>query len=211
MLATANDETDTVSVFLVGAGGQLREAFRSPFRSGGVNPQSLAFSPDGRLLAVANYGGDPAVAGGEPVGAGVSVFSVSAAGALTPVAGSPFKTDGRPMSVAWSSTGLLAVTDELSNTVSVFSVTAGGALTELQSVQLGVAACGGASQPECAFPVSVRFSPDGGLLATANSGNNTVSVFTVGPGGGLSEVPGSPATLPGIPEGPARSRPIPDR
>ena len=38
----------------------------------------------------------------------------------------------------------------------------------------------------------MAFSPSGGLLATANYGGNTVSVFSVSPGGALTQVAGSP-------------------
>ena len=41
-------------------------------------------------------------------------------------------------------------------------------------------------------PYSAAFSPSGGLLATANYGGNTVSVFSVAPGGALTQVAGSP-------------------
>ncbi len=41
-------------------------------------------------------------------------------------------------------------------------------------------------------PVSVAFSPGGGLLATANQADSTVSVFSVGAGGALTEINGSP-------------------
>jgi WD40 repeat protein len=47
-------------------------------------------------------------------------------------------------------------------------------------------------------PMSVAFSPGGGLLATANSGN-TVSVYAVGSSGTLSQVAGSPYALGGEP------------
>ncbi len=40
--------------------------------------------------------------------------------------------------------------------------------------------------------MSVAFSPGGGLLATANSVASTVSVFSVGSGGALTPVSGSP-------------------
>jgi DNA-binding beta-propeller fold protein YncE len=43
-------------------------------------------------------------------------------------------------------------------------------------------------------PRSVAFSPGGGLLATANYGDNTVSVFSVSPGGALTAV-GSPIQI----------------
>ena len=42
------------------------------------------------------------------------------------------------------------------------------------------------------IPRSVAFSPSGGLLATANPGTNTVSVFSVESNGALSQVSGSP-------------------
>ena len=60
----------------------------------------MAFSPSGRLLAVADLGGNT-----------VSMFSVNrATGALRKVRGSPFKTGSAPMSLAFSpSGGLLAV------------------------------------------------------------------------------------------------------
>ena len=41
-------------------------------------------------------------------------------------------------------------------------------------------------------PETVAFSPGGGLVATANDGDNTVSMFSVGPGGDLTQVSGSP-------------------
>ncbi len=42
------------------------------------------------------------------------------------------------------------------------------------------------------FPRSVAFSPSGGLLATANQGDTTVSVFAVSSAGALTPVVGSP-------------------
>ena len=41
-------------------------------------------------------------------------------------------------------------------------------------------------------PISVAFSASGNLLATANEGDSTVSVFSVGSGGALTAVSGSP-------------------
>jgi DNA-binding beta-propeller fold protein YncE len=58
----------------------------------------------------------------------------------------------------------------------VFSISAGGQLTPVGSYGSG------------SSPFSVAFSRDGGLLATANSGNNTVSTFMVSAGGGLTPV-----------------------
>jgi WD40 repeat protein len=132
------------------------------------DPNSVAFSPNGGLLATANNNGT------------VSVFSASAGGALTPV-GSATSTGRTPQSVAFSPNGgLLATANAGDSTVSVFSVSAGGALTAV-----------GSATPTGSQPQSVAFSPNGGLLATANAGDSTVSVFSVSAGGALTPV-GSP-------------------
>ena len=119
----------------------------------------------------------------------MSVFSVGAGGALTPVAGSPFSAPGaRPWSVAFSpGGGLLATANYNGNNVSVFSVGAGGALTPVAGSPFP--ADGGGSDS----PLSVAFSPDGSLLATANSVAGVgVSLFAVAAGGVLTPVVGSP-------------------
>jgi 6-phosphogluconolactonase len=149
----------------------------SPFATGGF-PYSVAFSPIGGLLATANNSSS-----------NVSVFSVAADGALSPVSGSPFATPGSfPYSVAFSpSGGLLATANLGSNSVSVFSVAANGALTPVVGSPFATAP--GSS------PQSVAFSPSGGLLATANYGTHNVSVFSVEAGGQLSGRVDTPAGL----------------
>lgn len=138
-------------------------------------PFSVAFSPNGRLLAI-----------GDSVHA-VSVFSVGSGGALTQVSGSPFDTGTGPgtgvRSVAFNPSGdLLAAANE-TNTVSVFSVGSSGTLTQISGSPFATGGTGAA--------YSVAFSPSGGLLATANF-NHSVSVFSVGSGGALTPVSGSP-------------------
>ena len=160
LLATANANAGTVSVFSVGSDGALTPVSGSPFATG-TGPFSVAFSPGGGLLATANeFDGT------------VSVFSVASGGALTPVSGSPFATGTGPFSVAFSpGGGLPATANEFDGTVSVFSVGPGGALTPVTGSPFGTGI----------GPVSVAFSPGGGLLAIANFIGNTVSVFSVGP------------------------------
>ena len=171
LLAIANLDASTVSVFSVGSGGALTQVAGSPFATG-AGPDSVAFSPSGALLAVANLDASS-----------VSVFSVGSGGALTQVAGSPFATGTAPESVAFSPSGaLLATANASANTVSVFSVGSGGALTQ-------VAGSPFATGTE---PSSVAFSPSGALLATANFDASSVSVFSVGSGGALTQVAGSP-------------------
>ena len=50
----------------------------------------------------------------------------------------------------------------------------------------------GSPFPSGAQPYAVAFSPSGGLLASVNVDGNTVSVFSVGSGGALTPVAGSP-------------------
>ena len=189
LLATANTDDNTVSVFSVASDGALTQVSGSPFGAGSA-PISVAFSPSGGLLATANAGDNT-----------VSVFSVASDGALTQVSRSPSATGNGPDSLAFSPGGaLLAVTNfglggdppSLENTVSVFSVASDGALTPVS----------GSPFTTGNGPGSVAFSPSGRLLATANTGaigapgftGNTVSVFSVTSGGALTQVSGSPFT-----------------
>ena len=80
------------------------------------------------------------------------MFSVSAAGVLTPVTGSPFATGVNPFGIAFNPSGtLLADTNDGEDTISVFSVSASGALTPVAGSPF---ATGGQ-------PHDVAFSPSG--------------------------------------------------
>jgi 6-phosphogluconolactonase len=141
----------------------------SPFPAG-TEAIDVAFSPDGGLLAVPNY-----------TSSNVDVYSVSSAGALTGVSGSPFSAV-YPVAAAFSPLGgLLAVDNSSSGTIGMFSVAASGSLTPV----------GGSPFAASGHPFGIAFSPDGRLLATANL-SGSVSVFSVAADGTLSEVTGSP-------------------
>ena len=129
----------------------------SPFATG-TDPASLAFSPNGALVATADTGGN-----------NVAVFGVSSVGALGPVPFSLFPTGVAPSSVAFSpNSGLVAVANRGSNAVQMYSVASNGSLTPAGfPVGTGVG------------PQSVAFSPNGSRLAVANRGNSTVSMFSV--------------------------------
>ena len=164
LLAIANLDGRTVSVFAVGSGGALTQVAGSPFLTGG-DTASVAFSPGGGLLATAtDDDGDSAV----------SVFAVGSGGALTQGRGSPFTTGSDPVSVAFSpGGGLLATANREDSTVSVFAVGSGGKLTGVLTQVRGSPFTTGSA------PLSVAFSPGGGLLAIANFLGSTVSVFSV--------------------------------
>ncbi len=177
VLAAANGDTYNVSVYTVGADGALTQVGTSPYGLGVGNVAfSVAFSPDGNLLA----------AGSEK---GIFVFSVAPDGTLSEISGSPFGSGTASESVAFNSSGTLLASIDGIYSVSVFSVASGGALSPVT----------GSPFTTGGVPLSVAFSPDGSLLATADSAGNEVSVFSVASGGALSPVTGSPFTTGGVP------------
>jgi WD40 repeat protein len=173
----------------------------SPFPTGGYNTHGLAFSPNGQLLATANSD-----EGGVDWLSDLSVFSVSAPGVLTAVMGSPFQsgTDpfgsgNNPIAIAFSPNGQLLATSEdfdptatvgvgcegegdcvYTSGVSVYSVGAGAALSSVAGSPFLLPATGGV------LPYSIAFSPNGGLLAVAGTGQSDIDVFTVAAGGTLT-------------------------
>ena len=127
----------------------------------------------------------------------------ASAPAFTQVSGSPFSTAPGigPVSVAFGPGGLLATADQGNavsspGMVSVFSVGPGGALAQVSGSPFATGAREAAS---------VAFSPGGGLLAVTDLFSLTtrdparVSVFSVGPGGALTAVSGSPFATGGPP------------
>jgi uncharacterized repeat protein (TIGR01451 family) len=182
--AVANRTSNNMSVFHVGSGGALTEIPGSPFATGGLQTNAVAFSPNGRWLATGNINTN-----------NVSVFDVDQTdGTPTPVAGSPFST-GVGNESAWGvafspDSGLLATAN-----ASTGSATAGGvSLFHVDPMSGALTAVVGSPFPTGSGtgPRGVEFSPGGTLLATANFLLPTASLFSVGPDGELTEVPGSP-------------------
>ena len=186
LLATASFSNDEVSLFSIDpSSGQLTPVVQSVAANAdtGSGPCSLAFSPNGDLLATANFGDNTA-----------SVLAVDpSSGQLTPVTQSVATnadTGVGPYSVAFSpSGGLLATANYDSDTLSLFTVAAtSGQLTPVTQTVAANADTGSG-------PVSVAFSPNWGLLATANYDSDTVSLFTVDAATGqLTPVSESPAS-----------------
>ena len=181
LLVTTNTYYGELGLFSVGPGGRVTKVPGTPFATGGEfgqGPTSVAFSPSGALLATASPG------------YGTEVFSVGPGGRLTRVAGSPFAGSVDGEAVAFSPSGaLLATASGFGGTVSVFSVGPGGALTQVPGSPFTTA---NALNVLGSSVASVAFSASGALLATAIDGGPTVSVFSVGPGGALTKLPGSP-------------------
>jgi hypothetical protein len=93
--------------------GQLTAVTQTVTPSTGSEPASVAFSPDGTLLATANFGTST-----------VSVFQVAASGQLTAVTQTVTPSTGsEPYSLAFSPDGTLLATANLNaSTVSMFTV-----------------------------------------------------------------------------------------
>jgi WD40 repeat protein len=203
-----------VAVFSVSRSGTLRRVRGSPFSNGRKRvAEALAFSPDGKLLAVANSTGR------------VSLFSVARSGALEPGGGSPFATGSghAAAAIAFSPGGGLLATGNDDGTVSVLSLnprtrglepvpgspypggatslafspdgrllaTAWGGLS-LFSVDRATGALSPLSTPTLSgfTPAGVAFSPSGSVLAVPSSDSGGVALFSVSPGGSLSQLPG---------------------
>ena len=179
LLATANFDDSTVSVFAVSPTGALTEVGGSPFTTG-AGPDSVQFSPGGGLLATANSADGT-----------VSVFSVSSAGTLAPLPNSPYPSGGTPDVAMFSPNGgLLASASYDDNTVWMYAVSSVGGLDPALTPALTLIQ--GSPFPTGTNPTWAAFSPTGGLLTTANQGDNTASVFSVSPSGALTAVTGSP-------------------
>lgn len=148
--------------------GLLTAVTGSPFAAG-TSPQSVAISPNGKFVFVANRTSND-----------VTIFSRnSLTGFLTPVAGSPFAVGTAPLSVAVSPDGtLLLVANSTSNNLSVFTIDNAGFLTPV----LGSPFATGAG------PNSVIVSNDNNHIMVTNGAANTLSVFSYS----MVQIPGSP-------------------
>jgi 6-phosphogluconolactonase (cycloisomerase 2 family) len=122
----------------------------------------------------------------------ISAYKVdAAAGALTPVAGSPFPTGGSPNSLSFDPTRrfVYVTNGGGSGSVSGYAINAAtGVLTALQ----------GSPYPAGTNPKSMAFNTAGTFAYVANSGSDNVSVYVIDAVGGtatsgmLTAVPGSP-------------------
>ena len=179
--AVANRSDNTVTMFKVDdANGHLTPV--TTFSTGGTKTNAVAFSPDGTLFATGNIGTDD-----------VSMFTFNEATGVATPRGTFYTGAPRGTESAWNiafspDNGLLATANAstgsaTAGSVSVFHVLAGGTLM----IPAAVFPTGTGTGPR-----GVEFSPGGTLLATANFLIPTASLFSVGPDGALTEVPGSP-------------------
>lgn len=131
------------------------------------NPVYIAYSPNGKFIATANYDSGS-----------VSIYPVNFNGSIKPqVQNSDDRIQG-PRSVAFSNDSkFLAIGDQAGNYVLIYAVNADGSLTFQNQYNTSSNANPG--------PWGIAYSPDGTCLAVANNGANTVSFFPVNSDGTL--------------------------
>ncbi len=167
--------SNTVSALSVGTNGTLTPIAGSPFSTGGTGDGLGFFATNravvsGKLLFASNA-----------VSADVSVFTIDpTSGALTSVAGSPFKTGAASGATALAPTPdgkFLMAANSGANTVSVFSVATNGVLTLTSQF------------PTANTPDAAKVSPDGRFLAVAEPfNNNVVEMFSIAADGSLTSL-----------------------
>ena len=168
-LYAANSGESDVSQFNISSGGGLTE--QTPRTIVGTSPTLLAMDAAGTFLYVANSASQT-----------ISVFSIdpslgklSAVGAAIPVGITPLN-----MKLAPSGNVLYVTGEGNPGYIEVFSLNAGVA-SLLQVIQ-----------PEGANPYGLAIDPSGAHLYTANTGSNSISEYSIGTGGALTELSSSP-------------------
>jgi 6-phosphogluconolactonase len=201
----ANYNAYTISAYSITAGtGALVPLDMDPVTAGvqntiatGTRPSSIAIHPSGKFAYVTNYSSN-----------NVSAYSIDAAGVLASIdangsiAGTSIATRAGPVSIAIDPSGGYAyVANSGDNSVSVYSIdTTTGALTAIPaSGAFGTPTYISTGTP-APTPWSVTVDPAGTYLYVANrastaSGGNTVSIFTIGGGGGPGTL-STPSTKP---------------
>jgi 6-phosphogluconolactonase (cycloisomerase 2 family) len=166
---------NTVSALSVGTDGTLTPIAGSPFPTGGTGDGSGFYATNRALVS------DKLLFASNATSADVSVFTIdSTSGALTAVAGSPFKTGAAAGASALAATPdgkFLMAANSGANTVSVFSVAADGVLTLTSQF------------PTANTPDAAKVSPDGRFLAVAEPyDNSVVEMFSIAADGSLTSV-----------------------
>jgi DNA-binding beta-propeller fold protein YncE len=187
-LYVSNEGSNSVSGFDINpATGFLTLVPGSPFATGGLSGVpggqsiSLECAPNGQFLFAANEGSN-----------NITVFSIAANGALSPVAGSPFPAGGFPVGEGTpNGPGAIKVTPNgqflsvalpLSDRVALFSIASDGTLTPVPGSPFLSPAIGGVTGVEINCAGNFLFAPQ------ANGSGTNIDVFSISPNGMLTLV-----------------------
>ena len=176
----AASTNSSIVAFNIAPSGLLTILSGFPFAAGAMPLQILPFPSESAPNTTFFFAADFADAGGS-----ISGYSLSQAGGLTPVPGSPFPTLSGSGPAGMLSTGnFLDVALENANAIAVFSVNSTGVLSQI---------------PGSPFPAghgTSSLAAAGGFLYALNSTDHTISVFTIDPlAGSLAPVGASTVTV----------------
>jgi 6-phosphogluconolactonase len=182
-LFVANQGSSTISVFSIGSAAALKEVPGSPFSTipagttVATGPSAVVVSATGNFLYVSNT-----------FTSTVSAYSISAAGALTALAGSPFAVGLAPSGMTLPPSGaFLYVANSGTDNISAFNIcdkvviscvdvnNPNGNLTPVT----GSPFSGGGS------PVAIAVDPAFDFLYVLDSRSNQISSFSYGTGSGV--------------------------
>lgn len=173
-VANPGQNENDISLFTIASNGVLTEVFpRFSVAPQGTLPQLLVMDSAGAFLYVMNAGSN-----------NISVFSVNATtGALAPVAGSPFAIGLAPLNMQLTPSG---------NFLYVTAASTPLGLIAGFSVKSGIPTLVSLTSTDGINPFGLAIDPAGKYLYAANTSSNSISIFTIGASGALSEVSGSP-------------------
>jgi 6-phosphogluconolactonase len=155
----------TISMFSVGAAGNLTEIAPALSIGAGATVAGIAIDSKGQFLYATDSANNK-----------VASFSIAAGGGLTPVAGSPFNAGTKPVAVAVDSTNtFLYAANQGSNNVSAFKINA-GALTEISGSPYAVITTGTVGTPQ---PIFLTVDVSNTFLYVANLGTSSISAFGI--------------------------------
>jgi 6-phosphogluconolactonase len=178
----ANNEND-ISLFTIASDGTLTEIFpRTPLGSTVSLPQLLVMDPSGAYLYVMNAGSN-----------NISIFSIATTGengetigALKEVANSPVSIGLTPLNMQVTSNGnflyVSAVGTQITGEIVGYRLNAG------QLTEIGITPSSGLN------PAALVIDPSASYLYAGNNAasSSSISIFSIGSTGALTEVAGSP-------------------
>ena len=175
----------SVSQYTIGASGMLTP-MTTAVVAAGTFPSSITVDPTGKYVYVTNNGSNT-----------ISQYRITATGALAPMSTATVAAGTRPRSVMVDSTGKYAYAiNDGSNNVSQYLIDATGAYATggLYPMTPSTVAAG-------TTPWQVTVESSGHYAYVANGASNNVSQYTLGAGGALTPMAGTPTVAAGA--GPA--------